>query len=232
MKKYLLSFLILLLLTGCNVQNSHSHIKCQECGKCIAVECDGLEEEKCQGHQPVHTHTECQECGKCIAEDCNGLEEEKCQECITFELNEEIYVSFLFEENHEEMAQCIVVNTYEEYMNFIITNSIMNIEFGEIDGFVYNDKYISALDKYDENYFKHSSLMFFCVGSIHSRVNPRLIYEIEYEEDILIVNMTITFDGYPIDFQGALFYSVEVNKNLINNYKGIEYKANKIVIYD
>lgn len=179
-----------------------------------------------------HTHNECEECGKCNAEDCNGLEEEKCQECITFELNEEIYVSYLFEENHEEMAQCIVVNTYEEYLNFIITNSIMNIEFGEIDGFVYNDKYISALDKYNENYFKHSSLMFFCVGSIHSRVNPRLIYEIEYEEDILIVNMTITFDGYPIDFQGALFYSVEVNKNLINNYKGIEYKANKIVIYD
>ena len=179
-----------------------------------------------------HKHIECEECGKCNVEDCDGIEEEKCKECIAFKLNDEQYVSFIFEESHEEMAQCIVVNTYEEYLNFIITNSIMNIEFGEIDGFVYNDKYFSVLDKYDENYFKHSSLMFFCVGSIHSRVNPRLIYEIEYEEDILIVNMTITFDGYPIDFQGALFYSVEVNKNLINNYKGIEYKANKIVIYD
>ncbi|MBQ4266825.1 MAG: lipoprotein, partial [Clostridia bacterium] len=78
MKKYLFVFLILLLLTGCNFQNSHSHIQCLECGKCIAVECDGLEEEKCQGHQPVHTHTECQECGKCIAEDCDGAEELKC----------------------------------------------------------------------------------------------------------------------------------------------------------
>ena len=79
MKKYLFVFLILLLLTGCNVPNSHSHTQCPECSKCISEDCNGTENEKCQGHQPVHTHTECQECGKCIAEDCDGAEEEKCQ---------------------------------------------------------------------------------------------------------------------------------------------------------
>ena len=51
MKKYLFVFLILLLLTGCNVQNSHSHTQCPECGKCIAEDCDGAEELKCSGHQ-------------------------------------------------------------------------------------------------------------------------------------------------------------------------------------
>lgn len=78
MKKYLFVFLILLLLTGCNVQNSHSHTQCPECSKCISEDCNGTENEKCQGHQPVHTHTECQECGKCIAKDCDGAEELKC----------------------------------------------------------------------------------------------------------------------------------------------------------
>lgn len=78
MKKYLFVFLILLLLTGCNVHNSHSHTQCPECSKCISENCNGTENEKCQGHQPVHTHTECQECGKCIAEDCDGAEELKC----------------------------------------------------------------------------------------------------------------------------------------------------------
>ncbi len=51
MKKYLFVFLILLLLTGCNVQNSHSHTQCPECGKCIAEDCDGAEELKCSGHE-------------------------------------------------------------------------------------------------------------------------------------------------------------------------------------
>ena len=78
MKKYILIFLILLLLTGCNAQNNHSHTQCPECSKCISEDCNGTENEKCQGHQPVHTHTECQECGKCIAKDCDGAEELKC----------------------------------------------------------------------------------------------------------------------------------------------------------
>lgn len=51
MKKYLFVFLILLLLTGCNFQNSHSHTQCPECGKCIAEDCDGAEEQKCSGHE-------------------------------------------------------------------------------------------------------------------------------------------------------------------------------------
>ena len=43
MKKYLFVFLILLLLTGCNVQNSHSHTQCPECSKCISEDCNGTE---------------------------------------------------------------------------------------------------------------------------------------------------------------------------------------------
>ena len=51
-KRFLLLIAILasLFLIGCN-QTKHIHIKCEECGKCTDVNCDGLEEERCQGHQ-------------------------------------------------------------------------------------------------------------------------------------------------------------------------------------
>ena len=51
-KRFILLIAILasLFLIGCN-QTKHIHIKCEECGKCTDVNCDGLEEERCQGHQ-------------------------------------------------------------------------------------------------------------------------------------------------------------------------------------
>ena len=81
MKKIFFSIFLLvfgLCLVGCDIESNHQHISCQECGKCIADDCDGADEEKCQVHQPLHKHTECQECGKCIADDCDGAEELKC----------------------------------------------------------------------------------------------------------------------------------------------------------
>lgn len=36
---------------GCSNINQHIHIACQECGKCISEDCNGLEEGKCQGHE-------------------------------------------------------------------------------------------------------------------------------------------------------------------------------------
>ncbi len=81
MKKILISMFLLVFgvcLVGCDIESNHQHISCQECGKCIAESCDGLDEDKCQGHKTVHSHTECDECGKCIATDCDGIEEVKC----------------------------------------------------------------------------------------------------------------------------------------------------------
>ena len=80
--------LILVIITcSCNLAD-HSHIECEICGKCIAVDCDGLEEVKCQGHKSIHDHIACKICGKCIAADCNGVEEEKCRGCQDYEYHE------------------------------------------------------------------------------------------------------------------------------------------------
>ena len=43
--------LVLLFCTGCNNTVEHVHSECQECGKCIAKDCDGAEELKCSGHE-------------------------------------------------------------------------------------------------------------------------------------------------------------------------------------
>ncbi len=43
--------LVLLFCTGCNNTVEHVHSECEECLKCIAESCDGLDEDKCQGHQ-------------------------------------------------------------------------------------------------------------------------------------------------------------------------------------
>ncbi len=61
------------------IEPAHEHEACPECGKCTANDCDGEEDEKCQGHkEPTHEHVACPECGKCTANDCNGKEEDKC----------------------------------------------------------------------------------------------------------------------------------------------------------
>ena len=65
---------------GSTVEPSHEHVACPECGKCTAADCDGAEEDKCQGHEvtPSHEHVACPECGKCTAADCDGAEDVKC----------------------------------------------------------------------------------------------------------------------------------------------------------
>jgi ribosomal protein L19 len=40
------------------VKPSHEHEKCSECGKCISEDCDGEEQDKCQGHEPVKPNTQ------------------------------------------------------------------------------------------------------------------------------------------------------------------------------
>ena len=53
MKKILISMFLLIVglcLVGCNIESNHQHNVCEECGKCIAEDCNGAENEKCQGH--------------------------------------------------------------------------------------------------------------------------------------------------------------------------------------
>lgn len=79
MKKYLFLFLTLLFLNGCTFQQSHIHTPCEDCGKCLEKDCNGIEDDKCKGHDIIHEHTPCEECGKCVDEDCNGIKEDKCE---------------------------------------------------------------------------------------------------------------------------------------------------------
>ena len=53
MKKILISMFLLIVglcLVGCNIESNYQHNVCEECGKCIAEDCNGTENEKCQGH--------------------------------------------------------------------------------------------------------------------------------------------------------------------------------------
>ena len=57
----------------------HEHVECPECGKCTSNDCDGIETDKCEGHEEKHEHVECPECGKCTSKDCDGTDAEKCK---------------------------------------------------------------------------------------------------------------------------------------------------------
>ena len=76
MKKTIIGLLLLVALVSLVGCKKHKHTPCPECGECIAEDCNGKEEDKCQGHAPKHEHAVCPECGKCTKEDCDG---EKCE---------------------------------------------------------------------------------------------------------------------------------------------------------
>ena len=247
-------FIILLLccvmLNGCAVDINHKHVLCPECGKCISESCDGLEEERCKGHEENHEHILCQECGKCIVESCDGLEEERCKG---------------HEENHEhilcqECGKCIVescdgleeerckgcikisltnktyvshldleidfpnayiINTYEEFIKFVNENSLMEIQFGEHSGAI-------NVDYYNDFYFP--------------------AYD-DYDEEFFLQNSLILFSIK--DFQRRqnpqLVYDLKYENKVINvhaslsvdkytmNFKGIIFQfaeVSKFLIND
>ena len=180
-----------------------------------------------------HKHNECEVCGKCIAEDCDGLEEEKCQGCIIVNLVDKTYVSYLWEDDPSTQTyESIIINTFNEYISFVNKYCLMGFEYGEICGLHYEDQYYSIINDYDKNYFEQNSLIFIYVGFLHSRENPRIVYKVDYVDNELIVNSSVTFDSFSKDLCVGIFFNIEVSKYVIENYHNIKYKGNKIVIYD
>jgi len=180
-----------------------------------------------------HKHNECEVCGKCIAEDCNGAEEEKCQGCIIVNLVDKTYVSYLWEdEPSSQTYESIIINTFNEYISFVNKYCLMGFEYGEICGLHYEDQYYSIINDYDKNYFEQNSLIFIYVGFLHSRQNPRIVYKVDYVDNELIVNSSVTFDSFSHDLCVGIFFNIEVNKYVIENYQNIKYTGNKIIIYD
>ena len=179
-----------------------------------------------------HTHTECVECGKCIAEDCDGLEEEKCQGCNIVNLVDKTYVSFINVDDYELQTNYIIINSYDEYINFVIDNFLMEIQFGPSNGLYYTDEFYSVINNYDEQFFEQNSLIFCYMDKLHSRINPRMVYQVELENGILKIHETLSGDDCPPNFKGKIFYNIEISKNVINANLNIEFIGDKIIIYD
>ena len=179
-----------------------------------------------------HTHTECEECGKCNAEDCDGLEEEKCQGCNIVNLVDKTYVSFINVDDYELQTNYIIINSYDEYINFVIDNFLMEIQFGPSNGLYYTDEFYSVINNYDEQYCVQNSLIFCYMDKLHSRINPRMVYQVELENGILKIHETLSGDDCPPNFKGKIFYNIEISKNVINANLNIEFIGDKIIIYD
>ena len=179
-----------------------------------------------------HTHTECEECGKCNAEDCDGLEEEKCQGCNIVNLVDKTYVSFINVDDYELQTNYIIINSYDEYINFVIDNFLMEIQFGPSNGLYYTDEFYSVINNYDEQFFEKNSLIFCYMDKLHSRINPRMVYQVELKNGILKIHETLSGDDCPPNFKGKIFYNIEISKNVINANLNIEFIGDKIIIYD
>ena len=179
-----------------------------------------------------HTHSECEECGKCNAEDCDGLEEEKCQGCNIVNLVDKTYVSFINVDDYELQTNYIIINSYDEYINFVIDNFLMEIQFGPSNGLYYTDEFYSVINNYDEQFFEQNSLIFCYMDKLHSRINPRMVYQVELENGILKIHETLSGDDCPPNFKGKIFYNIEISKNVINANLNIEFIGDKIIIYD
>jgi len=128
-------------------KETHTHIKCEICNKCIDENCNSSEEEKCPGHEEIHTHIKCETCSKCIKEDCNLSKEEKCLGCVRIDLIDKTYISHLYTDEPLEEATYYIINTYNEYVDFINNNSIMEIKLGDLVDNLYQDEYYSVLNK-------------------------------------------------------------------------------------
>jgi len=210
-------------------KETHTHIKCEICNKCIDENCNSSEEEKCPGHEEIHTHIKCETCSKCIKEDCNLSKEEKCLGCVRIDLIDKTYISHLYTDEPLEEATYYIINTYNEYVDFINNNSIMEIKLGDLVDNLYQDEYYSVLNNYNETFFEQNSLIFFNVGFYHSRQCLISIYEVVYVDEEIIAKMTWAFNNKDVNLEGSIYYNVEVSKYVANNYKNIECSEEKYI---
>lgn len=177
-----------------------------------------------------HKHLICEKCGKCTNIKCDGEEQEKCQCYIIVNLVDKTYVSFINVDDYELQTNYIIINSYDEYINFVIDNLLMEIQFGPSNGLYYTDEFYSIINNYDEEFFEQNSLIFCYMDKLHSRINPRMVYQVELENGILKIHETLSGDDCPPNFKGKIFYNIEISKNVINTNLKIEFIGDKIII--
>ena len=201
----------------------HEHIVCEKCGKCISEDCEGLEEEKCLGHI-IHNHIECEDCKKCILKDCDGLEEEKCPGHVKLKAFDNIYVSYI--NTLPPLEHYYIINTYQEYIEFINENYIMELVM-QGKGLAVKFSYNSVIDDYDESYFVQNSLFIYVTrfSKFEYRYIQELIYDINFENKILTITLTMMGDVYTPTVRGRIISKAEISKYVLENLEKIEYKA-------
>ncbi len=183
----------------------HKHTPCQECGKCISEECNGLEEDKCKGCVRVNVSEKTYVSHLDSGEYWSGVQ--------NYIIN--TYEEFLKFVNENSLMEI----QFGEYVG------ATNLDY-------YDDLYFSAFDDYDEEYFEQNSLILVCFLNAQSRQNPCIAYDAKYENQILTIFHSVCADSFTTNFKGIIFYSVEISKFVLNDLKDIEYLGDKWIIID
>lgn len=118
-------------------------------------------------------------------------------------------------DDYELQTNYLIINSYDEYINFVIDNFLMEIQFGPSNGLYYTDEFYSVINNYDENFFKQNSLIFCYMDKLHSRINPRMVYQVELENGILRIHETLSGDDCPPNFKEKIFIILKLVRMLL-----------------
>ena len=222
MNKKFIIILILLIsssyLTAC-VSLEHKHIVCDICGKCIAKDCSGSEEEKCQGHQDEHIHVKCPDCGKCTVKDCSGLEEEKCQGHHYFiSLESQQYISFT--DSLKDLKFYIIQN-YNQFNEFILENDIKEIHYDEYNNINYNEN-LTYL--FTEEFFKDNALILISYYTETSLDDLTIIKSYHFENGILNIKFGVPKSDFIPTNSCYLLYTFKCNKQILSDLVSVKYE--------
>lgn len=220
MKKFIIVIvcLILILLTGCVQDSKHSHNSCLECGKCIVEDCNGLEEEKCQGHQVGHQHIECKVCGKCVDVECTGKENERCKKSYLVTLESHQYISFT---DSLEDLQFYIIQDYSQYIEFIQKNEIKEIYYDEENNIYYNE---DIANQFTEEFFIDSALVLISYFTATSLDDLTVIKSYELENGILNIKFGVPKTDLIPKNNCYLVYMFKCNKHTLVDLITVEYK--------
>lgn len=220
MKKFIIVIvcLILMLLTGCVQDSKHSHNSCLECEKRIAEDCNGLEEEKCQGHQVIHQHIECEVCGKCVDVKCDGKEDERCNKTYQVTLESHQYISFT---DSLEDLQFYIIQDYSQYIEFIQKNEIKEIYYDEENNIHYNE---NIANHFTEEFFIDSALVLISYFTATSLDDLTVIKSYELENGILNIKFGVPKSDLIPKNNCYLVYMFKCVKHILDDFVTVEYK--------
>lgn len=220
MKKFIIIivYFYVMSLMGCVENSNHSHNNCLECGKCIAEDCNGLEEKKCQGHQILHEHIECKVCGKCADPECNGLDEDKCNKSYSILLESKQYISFT---DSLEDLKLYIIQDYSQYIEFIQENEIKEIYYDEYKNVNYNENLTNSLN---EELFIDNILILISYFTTTSFDDLTVIKSYELENGILNIKFGVPKADLIPKNNCYLVDMFKCNKHTLDDFITVEYK--------